>query len=115
MQGIVMIHQQFQITDTKVCVPVVTLSLLLQQLKSEFKRTIKWDKYRSQMTVQSNSNNLNYLIDPTFTKINRLFVLSFARNARGDHGDSFSNYYVPNVETKISVFWLLEKVSLTYQ
>ena len=78
--------------------------LLLQQLKSEFKRTIKWDKYRSQMTVQSNSNNLNYLIDPTFTKINRLFVLSFARNARGDHSDSFSNYYVPNVETKISVF-----------
>ena len=70
-----MIHQQFQITDTKLCVPVVTLSLLLQQLKSEFKRTIKWDKYRSQMTVQSNSNNLNYLIDPTFTKINRLFVL----------------------------------------
>ena len=70
-----MIHQQFQITDRKLCVPVVTLSLLLQQLKSEFKRTIKWDKYRSQMTVQSNSNNLNYLIDPTFTKINRLFVL----------------------------------------
>ena len=80
-----MIHQQFQITDRKLCVPVVTLSLLLQQLKSEFKRTIKWDKYRSQMTVQSNSNNLNYLIDPTFTKINRLFVLPFARNARGDH------------------------------
>ena len=80
-----MIHQQFQITDRKLCVPVVTLSLLLQQLKSEFKRTIKWDKYRSQMTVESNSNNLNYLIDPTFTKINRLFVLPFARNARGDH------------------------------
>ena len=25
------------------------------------------------MTVQSNNNNLNYLIDPTFTKVNRLF------------------------------------------
>ena len=61
---------------------VVTLSKendikLLGGLKLGFKRTIKWDKYRSQMTVQSNNDNLNYLIDPTFTNVNRLFVLSF--------------------------------------
>ena len=31
------------------------------------------------MTVQNNNNNLNYLIDPTFTNVNRLFVLSFER------------------------------------
>ena len=54
------------------------------------------------MTVQTNNSNLNYLIDPTFTKINRLFVLSFERmagenNTTKDHKDSFSNYYVPNV------------------
>ena len=41
---------------------------LLEQLKAGFKRTIRCNKYRSQMTVQSNNNNLNYLIDPTFTK-----------------------------------------------
>ena len=29
------------------------------------------------MTNQTKNNNLNYLIDPTFNKINRLFVLSF--------------------------------------
>ena len=56
------------------------------------------------MTIQSNSNNLNYLIDPTFTKVNRLFVLSFERieenNVKKDHRDSFSHYYVPNVEIK---------------
>ena len=73
---------EFKITDTKLYVPVVTLSKendkkLLEQLKSGFKRTVKWNKYRSQMTIQSNNNNLNYLIDPTFTKVNRLFVLSF--------------------------------------
>ena len=99
----------FQITDTKLYVPVVTLSKendikLLEQLKSGFKRTIKWNKYRSQMTVQSNNNNLNYLIDPTFTKVNRLFVLSFERieenNVKKDHRDSFSRYYVPNVKIK---------------
>ena len=56
------------------------------------------------MTIQSNNNNLNYLIDPIFTKVNRLFVLSFERieenNVKKDHRDSFSHYYVPNVEIK---------------
>ena len=36
------------------------------------------------MTVQSSNNNLNYLIDPAFTNVNRLFVLSFARDNAGD-------------------------------
>ena len=60
---------KFQIKDTKLYVPVVTLSKendtkLLEKLKTGFKRTIKWNKYRSQMTVQPQNNNLNYLIDP---------------------------------------------------
>ena len=50
------------------------------------------------MTIQPQNNNLNYLIDPTFTKVKRLFVQSFARNAEGDHSHSFSHYYVPNAE-----------------
>ena len=54
----------FQITDTKLHVPVVTLSKendtkLLEQLKTGFKRTIKLNKDRSQLTVQSQNNNLN--------------------------------------------------------
>ena len=56
------------------------------------------------MTVQSNNNNLNYLLDLTFTRVNRLFVLSFERieenNVKKDHRDSFAHYYVPNVEIK---------------
>ena len=52
----------FQITNTKFYVPVVTLSekkgnILLEQLKSGFKRTVKWNRYRSQIIIQSNSNN----------------------------------------------------------
>ena len=67
----------FKITGTKLYVPVVTLSAendnkLLDQLKTGFKRTIKWSKYRPEM---SKNNNLNHLIDPTFTNVNRLFVL----------------------------------------
>ena len=69
----------FKIKDTKVYVPVGTLSAendnkLLEQLKAGFKRTIKWNKYRSEMSSQTKNNNLNYLIDPTFTNVNRLFV-----------------------------------------
>ena len=48
-------------------------------------------------TNQTKNNNLNYLIDPKFTKVNRLFVLSFENeNDRA----SFSNHYVPNVQIK---------------
>ena len=95
----------FEITDTKLYVPVVTLSKendikLLEQLKSGFKRTIKWNKCRSQMTVQSNNNNLNYSIDPTITNVNRLFVLLFSRANQGYNRDSFLPYYGPNVEIK---------------
>ena len=99
-----------QITDTKLHVSVVILSKennikLLKQLKTGFKRTIKWNKYRSQMTIQPQNNNLNYLIDPTFTNVNRLFVLSFQRiaaenNTTKDHSDSFSHHYVPNARIK---------------
>ena len=93
----------FQITDTKLYVPVVSLSRendikLLEQLKSGFKRTIKWNKYRLQMTIQPQNINLNDLIDPIFTNINRLFVLSFARNNNTDSRYSYSNYYVPKVK-----------------
>ena len=99
----------FKITDTKLYVLVVTLSKennikFLEKLKSGFKKTIKWNKYRSQMTIENNNNDLNYLIDPIFTNINRLFVLSFERieedNVKKDYRDSFSHYYVPKVQIK---------------
>ena len=96
---------EFKITDTKLYVPVVPLSKendikLLEQLKSGFKRTIKWNKCRSQMTVHSQNNNLNFLIDPTFTNFKRLFVLSFARPNAADKRKSFSHYYLSKVEIK---------------
>ena len=93
----------FEITDTKLYVRVVTLSKeidtkLLEQLKLEFKRTKKWNKYKSQMTIQPKNNNLNYLIDPPSTNVNRLFVLSFPRNNNTDSRYSYSSYYVPKVK-----------------
>ena len=64
----------FKIKDKKMYVPVVTLSKendtkLLEQLEIRFKRTIKWKKYRSKITIQPYNNNLDYLIDPIFTTL----------------------------------------------
>ena len=49
------------------------------------------------MSNQTNNNNLNYLIDPTFTNVNRLSVLTFENE---DDRTSFSKYYVTKVEIK---------------
>ena len=90
------------ITDCKLYVPAVTLSKddkikLLTNLKSGFKREIIWNKYRSQMTTEAINNNLNILIDLTFTNINRLFVLAY-QNA--DDRQSFSQFYLARVMVK---------------
>ena len=49
------------------------------------------------MSNQTKTNNLNYLIDPTFIKVNRLFDLSFGNE---EDRTSFSKYYTPKVEIK---------------
>ena len=50
------------------------------------------------MSIQPQNNNLNYLIDPKCTNVNRLIVLSFPRNNNTDSTYSFSTYYVPKVK-----------------
>ena len=93
---------KFAITETKLYVPVVTLSTqdnakLLQQLKSGFKRRITCNKYESSIKTFAQNRYLNYLINPSFQGVNRLFVLSFENeNDRTSH----STYYLPKVEIK---------------
>ena len=67
----------FKITDVKLYVLFVTLSTennktLLEQLRTGFKRNIKWNKYRSEMTNQTQNNYLNYLTEPTSKSIDYL-------------------------------------------
>ena len=69
----------FAITDTKLDVPYVTLSTqdnikLLPKLKSGFKFTINWSNYQSKVTVETRNQYLDYLIDPSFRRVNRCFV-----------------------------------------
>ena len=71
-----------------------------ENIKQGFKRTISWNKYRSEITTQTKNNNLDYVIDPAFRNINRLFVLSFKSGDDDPTRDSFDEYYMPLVEIK---------------
>ena len=91
---------KFKTTNTKLYVPVVTLSTqdnvkLLQQLKSGFGRTINWNKYHSNPKTYAQSRHLNHLVDPSFQGVNRL--LSFENE---DDRTLHSTYYLPKVEIK---------------
>ena len=64
----------FTITETRLYVPVVTLSTqdkakLLSQLKSGFKKTINWNKYLSKPELLTQNPNLNHLVEPRFPGI----------------------------------------------
>ena len=95
----------FQITETKLYVPVVTQdtlstqdsSKLLQQLKLDFKRTVNWNKYLSKPELLAQNSNLNHFVEPSFQGANRLFVLAFENDTQRT---SHSGYYLPNVEIK---------------
>ena len=94
---------KFNITDCKLYVPIVTLQTeyqnqLYKDLKTGISIDFKWSKYRSQMLNQTGTNNLNFLIDPTFNNVNRLLVLAFPNE---EDGSSFSKYFTPIVEIKI--------------
>ena len=88
----------FAITDTKLHVPVATLSTqpntkFPEQLKSGFTCTINWNKYQSKISTERSNEYLGYLIDSRFQGVNRLFENNAYRIRH-------TEYFFPNVETK---------------
>ena len=85
--------ETFKISDTKLYVPVVTLSIqenakLLQQLISGFKRVINWNKDLSKPELLTQNPNLNHLVESSVQGVNRLFVLAFENDDdRTSHSD----------------------------
>ena len=92
----------FAITDTKLYIPIVTLSTqdnakLLQQQKSGFQRVINWNKYLSKPELSAQNPNLNHLVEPSFQGVNRLFVSAFENDTERT---SAKGYYLPTIEIK---------------
>ena len=73
---------------------------LLPRLKSGFKRKISWNKYLAKPELLAENANLNYLIEPSFQGVNKLFVLPFEHDNDYDWRGSNKRYYIPNVEIK---------------
>ena len=93
---------KFNITDCKLYVPIVTLQTeyqkqLYEELKTGITIDFTWSKYRSQVIYQTATNNLNYLIDPTYKNVNKLFILAFEKE---EDKKSFSEYYTRTIEIK---------------
>ena len=93
---------KFSVADCKLHVPIVTLQekyegRLYEGLKTGIDIDFEWKRYRTQIINQTATNNLNFLIDPTFNNVNRLFVLAFPNK---EDRSSFSKYYTPTVEIK---------------
>ena len=93
---------KWAITDTRLYVPVVTLSAqnnekLLHRLKTAFKKTINWNKYQSEPTLQTLKRYSNHLIDPSFQRVKIFLVSSFENDA---YLRSYKQYFPPTVEIK---------------
>ena len=111
----------FMITNTKLYVPVVTLSTkdnnnLAKQLNDGFKRSIYWNQYVSKPfpeTPHKKTCITRFALDAAFQGVNRLFVLAF-EDTRADEAadvpaprnlvanpvirDSYRKYFVPRVD-----------------
>ena len=103
----------FSIIDAKLYVPFVTLSTqdnvkVLEQLQSGFKRTINWNKYQAKVLTERVNQYLDYLIDPSFQGVNRLFVLPFGNEAQKT---SDKRYYIPTKEIKhyVMIDWFFDQ------
>ena len=114
----------FMITNTKLYVPVVTLSTkdndnLTKQLNYSFKRSIYWNQYVSKPfpeTPHKKTGINRFSLDAAFQGVNRLFVLAF-EDTRADEAadapaprnlvanrvirDSYRKYFVPRVKKQL--------------
>ena len=76
----------FIINDTKMYVPVVTLSKednkdFIEQQNKGLQRSIYWNEYKTKETNEGADNNVfKYInLDPSFQGVNRLFVMAYNR------------------------------------
>ena len=119
----------FKITNAKLYVPIITLktedNTKLSKLLSEvFKRSIYWNKYKvvDNILVQIAANNeekyIRELIDPSYQRVNRLFVLAY-NNTANDNGrvsvDFYKNIFFQELKLKIVVSKLMVEIFMISQ
>ena len=85
----------FKIINTKLHVPIVILSNKdsVKQLNEGFKRSVYWNEYKSKIETKNldNDNITRFLLDTSFKRINRLFVLAFNKTTESVAGNPINN------------------------
>ena len=94
----------FIINDTKLYVPVVTLSKednkdFIEQQNKDFQRSIYWKEYKTkEKNEDGNANAVKYInLDPSFQGVNRLLIMAYSRAANQPGRDSQQKYYLPRI------------------
>ena len=94
----------FIINDTKMYVPVVTLSKednnnFIEQQNKGFQRSIYWNEYKKkEQEENANANNFKYIsLDPSFQGVNRLFVMAYNRAGGQPTRNGQKKYYLPRI------------------
>ena len=95
----------FAITDTKLYVPVLTLKTednakLSKLLNEGFKRSVYCNKYKIILKYQLENNYIRDRFDSSFHRVNRLFVLAYARGENVTDENSYRKYFLPRLEIK---------------
>ena len=98
----------FNINDTKLYVPIVTLSKkdnkdFIEQQNKGFQRSIYWNEYKTKEKDENadanNANTVRYInLDPSFQDVNRLFLMAYNRAAGKATRDGQQKYYLPRID-----------------
>ena len=97
----------FVINDTKMYVPIVTLSKednkdFIQQKNKGFQRSIYWNEYKTkEINEDADANVFKYInLDPSFQGVNRLFVMAYSRVDGEPTRNRRKKYYLPIIYLK---------------
>ena len=89
----------FTINDTKLHVPVVTLSprdnqKLSKLLSKGFERSVYWNVYETKSDIKSTENEYRYFLKSNFVKVNRLFALVYTNKSNNAKRFNARKYYL---------------------
>ena len=97
----------FIINDTKLYLPVVTLSKednkdLIEQQNKGFQRSVYWNEYKTkEQTENGDDNTVKYInLDPSFQGVNRLFIMAYNREYGQPTRNSQQKYYLARIDLK---------------
>ena len=97
----------FIINDTKLYVPVFTLSKednkdFIEQQNEGFQRSIYWNEYKTkEKNEDADANAVKYInLDPSFQGVNRLFIMAYDATDNQYNRNNRRKYYLPRIDLK---------------